>query len=46
MLIREVAEAAGLKPPASKYKENMTNHFMYGTNKRIPKHQTNYRDKA
>ena len=38
MLIREVAEAVGLKIPASKYKENMSNHFMFGTNKRIPKH--------
>jgi len=46
MLIRETAEAVGLKVPASKYRENMTNHFMYGTNKRIPKHQIDYRNKA
>ena len=46
MLIREVAEAVGLKVPASKYRENMENHFMYGKNKRIPKHMTEYGDKA
>ena len=46
MLIRETAEAVGLKVPASKYRENMSNHFMYGTNKRIPKHMTDYGDKA
>jgi len=46
MLIREVAEAVGLKVPASKYKENMANHYMFGTNKRIPKHIRDYQDKA
>ena len=46
MLIRETAEAVGLKVPASKYRENISNHFMYGTNKRIPKHMTDYGDKA
>jgi len=46
MLIREVAEAVGLKVPASKYRENMENHYMYGKNKRIPKHIKNYRTKA
>ena len=46
MLIREVAEAVGLKVPASKYRENMANHYMFGTNKRIPKHIKNYQDKA
>ena len=46
MLIRETAEAVGLKVPASKYRENMSNHFMYGTNERIPKHMTDYGDKA
>ena len=46
MLIRETAEAVGLKVLASKYRENMSNHFMYGTNKRIPKHMTDYGDKA
>jgi len=46
MLIREVAESVGLKVPASKYRENMENHFMYGKNKRIPKHMMDYGDKA
>ena len=46
MLIRETAEAVGLTVPASKYRENMSNHFMYGTNKRIPKHISEYGDKA
>ena len=46
MLIREVAEAVGLKVPASKYRENMENHYMYGKNKRIPEHIKAYGDKA
>ena len=46
MLIREGAESIGLKVPASKYREKMENHFMYGKNKRIPKHMTDYGDKA
>jgi len=46
MLIRETAEAVGLTVPASKYRENMSNHFMYGTNERIPKHISEYGDKA
>ena len=46
MLIREVAEAVGLTVHASKYKENMANHFMYGSNKRIPQHSKDYQDKA
>ncbi len=46
MLIREVAESVGLKVPASKYKENMSRHFIYGTHKRIPKHMKDYGDKA
>ena len=44
MLIREVAEAVGLKVPASQYRENMENHFMYGQD--IPKHMKDYGDKA
>ncbi|TLQ01420.1 homocysteine S-methyltransferase family protein [Nesterenkonia salmonea] len=36
MHIREVAEAVGLTPPASRYSENMKNHFMYGTHDRLP----------
>ena len=46
MHIREVAEAAGLTVPASKYREKMANHFMYGTNERIAKHMQDYGDKA
>ena len=46
MLIREVAEVVGLKVPASKYRENMKNHYMFGTNSRIPKHIKDYRSKA
>ena len=46
MLIRETAEAVGLKVPASKYRENMENHYMFGKNKRIPKHIKDYRSKA
>ena len=46
MHIREVAEAAGLIVPASKYRENMSNHFMYGTNERIAKHMQDYGDDA
>ena len=46
MLIREVAEAVGLTVPASKYREKMDNHYMFGINKRIPKHIKDYRTKA
>ena len=46
MLIREVAEAVGLKVPASKYREDMSKHMLFGTDKRIPKHQKDYQDKA
>jgi betaine-homocysteine S-methyltransferase len=46
MHIREVAEAAGLTVPASKYKENMSNHFMYGDNERTAEHMQDYGDKA
>ncbi len=43
---REVAEAVGRTVPASKYREKMANHFMYGTNERIPDHIKEYGDKA
>tara|TARA_B100000900_G_scaffold403679_1_gene411070 strand:+ start:574 stop:1632 length:1059 start_codon:yes stop_codon:yes gene_type:complete len=43
---REVAEAVGRKVPASKYSEKMENHFMYGSNERIPEHMRDYGDKA
>ena len=46
MLIREVAEAVGLSVPASKYREDMSRHFMYGDNERIAKHMKDYGDKA
>ena len=31
---------------ASKYKEDMSRHFMYGDNERIAKHMKDYGDKA
>ena len=43
---REVAEAVGKTVPASKYREKMENHFMYGTNERTAKHMQDYGDKA
>ena len=46
MHIREVAEAVGKNVPASRYREKMANHFMYGTNERIPSHIKEYGDKA
>ena len=44
--IREVAEAMGRKPKASRYSENMRKHFMYGSDSRLPKHITAYGSKA
>jgi betaine-homocysteine S-methyltransferase len=44
--IREVAEAMGRKPPASRYSENMQKHFMYGSDESLPEHITSYGDKA
>ncbi len=44
--IREVAEAMGRKPPASRYSENMQKHFMYGDDDRLPEHITSYGDQA
>jgi len=44
--IREVAEAMGRKPPASRYSENMQKHFMYGSDESLPEHITGYGDKA
>ena len=46
MLIREVAEAVNLSVPSSRYREDMSKHFMYGNNKRIAKHMQAYGDKA
>jgi betaine-homocysteine S-methyltransferase len=44
--IREVAEAMGRQPPASRYAANMRKHFMYGDDDRLPRHITAYGDKA
>ena len=44
--IREVAEAMGRRPEASRFSENMEKHFMYGNDKRLPEHITTYGDKA
>jgi betaine-homocysteine S-methyltransferase len=38
MLVRQVAEAVGRKTDASRFSENMSNHFMYGDNDRLPEH--------
>tara|TARA_B100000902_G_scaffold262253_1_gene248480 strand:- start:1043 stop:2098 length:1056 start_codon:yes stop_codon:yes gene_type:complete len=46
MHLREMAEGAGLEVPASKYKEKMENHFMYGSNERIAEHMQEFGDKA
>ena len=46
MHIREVAEAMGRKPKASRYSENMRKHFMYGSDPRLPEHITAYGSKA
>ena len=44
--IREVAEAMGRKPPASRYSENIKKHFMYGSDEKLTKHITEYGDRA
>ncbi|WP_120006786.1 homocysteine S-methyltransferase family protein [Nesterenkonia muleiensis] len=36
MHIRQVAEAVGLTTEASRFSERMENHFMYGSNERLP----------
>ncbi len=46
MLIREVAEAVGRTTEASRYSERMENHFMYGSNERLPDHIKALGDKA
>ena len=38
MLFREVAEAVGKSTEASRFSENMRNHFMYGDNERLADH--------
>jgi betaine-homocysteine S-methyltransferase len=44
--VREVAEAMGRKPKASRYSENMRKHFMYGSDPSLPEHITAYGSKA
>lgn len=44
--IREVAEAMGRTPPASKYREDVSRQFMYGDHERLPAHITEYGDRA
>ena len=44
--IREVAEAMGRTPPASKYREDISRQFMYGNHERLPKHITEYGKRA
>lgn len=39
-LVRETAEAVGLRTEASQFSERMANHFMYGDNERLPEHIT------
>ncbi len=46
MHIRQVAEAVGLTTEASRFSENMANHFMYGTNERLPENIKALGDKA
>ena len=46
VLIREVAEAVGRITEASRFSERMQNHFMYGTNERLPGHITALGDHA
>lgn len=44
--IREVAEAMGRPPAASRCAANMCKHFMYGDDERLPDHITAYGDRA
>ena len=46
MHIREVAEAMGRQPIASRYAPKMTNHFMYGDNDNLTDHITDLGEKA
>ena len=46
MLIRQVAEAVGRTTEASRFSENMHNHFMYGDNERLPEHVVALGDRA
>ncbi|MEJ5915544.1 homocysteine S-methyltransferase family protein [Pseudokineococcus sp. 1T1Z-3] len=44
--LRETAEAVGRTTPASRFSENMSNHFMYGSNERLPEHIVALGDRA
>ncbi|GAA1486663.1 homocysteine S-methyltransferase family protein [Brachybacterium fresconis] len=44
--IREVAEAVGRTTEASRFSERMENHFMYGSNERLPEHIVDLGDRA
>lgn len=44
--IRELAEAVGRCPPASRYSERMAHHFMYGDRDRVPAHLQTMGDQA
>jgi betaine-homocysteine S-methyltransferase len=46
MLIRQVAEAVGRVTEASRFSENMHNHFMYGDNERLSEHIVALGDRA
>jgi betaine-homocysteine S-methyltransferase len=46
MLVRETAEAVGKSTEASRFSENMHNHFMYGDNERLPDHIVALGDEA
>ena len=44
--IREVAEAMGRRPPASRYAPDMSKHFLFGTDPVLKQHMTDYAGKA
>ncbi|MBV8404184.1 MAG: homocysteine S-methyltransferase family protein [Gammaproteobacteria bacterium] len=44
--IRALAESLGRHPPASRYSKDMSKHAFFGSDSRIRKIQTDYRDKA
>jgi methionine synthase I (cobalamin-dependent) len=44
--IRALAESLGRHPPASRYSVDMSKHAFFGTDKRIRRIQTEYREKA
>lgn len=46
MHIRQVAEAVGLTTEASRFSERMENHFMYGSNERLPENIVALGDRA